>query len=64
MPFENNCFPDNLKYTKVIPVFKKNHGPDKENHRTDSVLFHVWKVLERIVYNLLDNFTKDKLSNL
>ena len=31
MFFENGCFPDDLKLTKISPIFKKNDDLDKEN---------------------------------
>ena len=64
MSFENNCFPDDLKLAEVSPVFKKNNDLNKEISRPVSVLSQVSKVFERIVYNQIDNFMKDKLSNL
>ena len=39
--FENGCFPDELKYAEVSPVFKKNDDLDKENYRPVSILPHV-----------------------
>ena len=53
-----------LKLVEVSPVFKKNDDLDKENYRPVSVLSHMSKVFERIVYNQIDNFMKGKLSNL
>ena len=64
LSFENNCFPDDLKLAEVSPVFKKNNDLNKEIPRPVSVLSLVSKVFERIVYNQIDNFMKDKLSNL
>ena len=48
LSFENNCFPDNLKLAKVIPVFTKNDNLNKENHSPVSV----------------DNFMKDTLRSI
>ena len=45
-------------------IFKKNDDLDKENYRPVSVLFHVSKVFERIIYSQIDAFVQDKLSNL
>ena len=36
----------------------------KENYRPISLLSHMSKVFERILYNQLNNFMKDKLSNI
>ena len=62
--FENGCFPDELKLAEVSPIFKKNDYLDKENYRPVSILSHVSKVFERIMYKQIDNFMKDKLSKL
>ena len=62
LSFENNCFPDDLKFAKISLVFKKRD--DLEKKRSVSVLSHVPKVFERVVYIQVDNFMKDKLSNL
>ena len=61
---ENGCFPDELKIAKVSPVFKKNDGLDKENYRPASILSHVSKVFERIMYMQIDTFMRDKLSKV
>ena len=65
LSFKNNCFPDDLKLAEVSPIFfKKDDDLDKENYRPVSFLSHVLKVLERIMYNHIDNFMKGELSNL
>ena len=63
MSIDNNCYPDDLKFAEVSPVFKKKDDLDKENYRPVSVLSHVSKVFVRIMYQIED-FMKDKLSNL
>ena len=37
---------------------------NKENYRPISILSHMFKVFERIFYNQLNDFMKDKLSNI
>ena len=37
---------------------------NKENYRPISLLSHMSKVFERILYNQLNDFMKDKLSNM
>ena len=61
---ENNCYPDDLKLAEVSPVFKKKDDLGKENYRPVSILSHVPKVLERIIYQQIEDFMKDKLLNL
>ena len=48
---ERGCFPNKLKLAEVIPVFKKEDELNKENYLSVSVLFHVSKIFERIVFN-------------
>ena len=64
LSFVNNCFPDDLKVTEVSPVLKKVDDLDNDNYKPASVLSDFSKVLERIVYNQIYNFIKDKISNL
>ena len=37
---------------------------NKENYRPVSLFSHMYKVFERILYNQLNDFMKDKLSNI
>ena len=62
--FENGRFPDELKLAETSLIFKKNDNLDKENYRPVSILSHVPKVFERIVYMQIDTFMRDKLSKL
>ena len=43
---------------------KKKDDLDKENYRPVSVLSHVPKISETIMYQRIEDFMKDKLSNL
>ena len=38
----------------MIPLFRKADPLDKTNYRPVSLLSHIWKVFERIIYNLID----------
>ena len=64
MSIDNNCYPDDLKLAEASPVFKKKNDLAKENNRPVSVLSHVSKVFERIMYQQIEDFMKDKLPNL
>ena len=64
----NNClkkgvFPDDLKLADITPIFKKEDGLNKENYRTVSILPHLSKVIERILYKQIDSFMKNKFSS-
>ena len=63
MSVDNNCYPDDLKLAEVSPAFKMKDDFDKENYRPVSVLSHMSKVFERIMYQQIENFMKDKFSN-
>ena len=53
-----------MKAAEVTPIFKKNDDLDKENYRPVSVLPHVSKIIERVMYIQIENFMEDKLSKL
>ena len=57
-----NTFPEKLKYSKVIPLWKKLDPLKKENHRPVSILLHVSKFFERIIYKQVNTYMEDKLS--
>ena len=60
--FEQNEFPNELKLADVIPIFKKKDPLNKENYRPVSILSHMSKVFERLIYKQIDNFIKNKFS--
>ena len=57
--FENGLFPDELKLTKVIPIFKNGDKTDRTNYRPISVLSFFSKIFEKTINNCLIKF-KDK----
>ena len=57
-----NIFPDELKYAKVKPLFKKNKKTEVENYRPISVLSIISKILERAVHVQLEAYlTKNNI---
>ena len=63
----NNCLnkgvlPDDLKLADITPIFKKEDSLNKENYRPVSILPHLSKVFERILYKQIDSFMKNKFS--
>ena len=57
-----NKFPDNWKFSKVIPLHKKGEKTDRKNYRPVAILSPVSKVVEKIVYEqIYDFFTRNKL---
>ena len=61
---KNGVFPDELKLAEVIPLFKKADPFDKSNYRPVSLLSHMSKVFERIIYNQINENIEPLLSNL
>ena len=59
--FEQNEFPNELKLADIIPIFKKKDLLNKKNYRPVSILSHLSKVFERLIYKKIDNFIKKKL---
>ena len=58
---ENVIFPD-LKLADVLPTFKKEDSFKKENYRPASILPHMSKAFERILYKQIDTFMTTKFS--
>ena len=56
-------FPQELKLSEVIPMYKKSDPLQKENYRPVSLLSHVSKVFERTIHKQIMNYMKDKLAH-
>ena len=52
---EGKCSAE-LKHLEVIPLFKKEDPLKKENYRSVTLLPHLSKVFERIIYKQLSKF--------
>ena len=59
---ENVIFPDDLKLADVSPIFTKEDSFKKENYRLVSILLHMSKVFERILYKQIDTFMTTNFS--
>ena len=57
-----NIFPEELRHSEVIPLYKKLDPLNKENYRPVSLLSHVSKVFERIIYKQINLYMEGKLS--
>ena len=55
-------FPAELKHSEVIPLFKKEDPLKKENCRPVSLLPHLSKVFERIIYKQINEYMENKFS--
>lgn len=51
-----NIFPDELKYAKVSPLYKKGDKDDVSNYRPISILPTISKVFEKIIHERIVNF--------
>ena len=60
---QHSSFPQELKLSEVIPVYKKLNPLQKENYRPLSLLPHVSKVFERIIHKQITNYITDKLAH-
>ena len=63
--FYNTCldkyiFPDDLKLSNIIPLFKKRKRNSCDNFRPVKLLSTIGKIFERIIANLLQPFLKNK----
>ena len=72
LPFLTNCinhsfvankFPDELKLSEVIPLYKKLDPLKKENYRPVSLLLHASKVFERIIYKQIMSYVTNFFSD-
>ena len=63
LSIRNGCFPDELKAAEVTAIFKKNDDLDKEDYRPVSVLPHVSKIIERVMYTKLKISWKTSYQN-
>ena len=61
---QNGKFSDKLKLAEVIPLFKKADLFDKINCQPVSLLLHISKVFERIIFSEINKYIEPYLSNL
>ena len=55
---ENGIFPDSLKISKVIPIYKSGPKENMSNYRPISLLPVLSKVFENLIYNRIFSFLK------
>ena len=61
---KESTFPDELKQSEVIPVYKKLDPLQKKNYRPMSLLPHISRVFERVIYKQLIMLWKTKSQNM
>ena len=59
LSIKTGIVPDQLKYAKVKPLYKKNSRLDVGNYRPVSILCAISKILERAVHVQLEKYCKD-----
>ena len=52
----SGVFPDQFKTAKAIPIFKKGSHLDMANYRPISLLSNLNKILEKLMFNRINNF--------
>ena len=57
-------FVDEIKLAEVTPLFKKADPFDKSNYRPVSLLSHISKVFERMIYNQVTEYIDPFLSKI
>ena len=60
---QKNCFINKLKQWEVISIYKKLDPLENESYIPVSLLPHVSKVFERIIYKNKNTYMEDKISN-
>ena len=62
--FKLAIFSNELKLAEVTPVYKKKDPHNKENYCPVSVLSHVSKIIEKIVYEHINSYMEPRFSHL
>ena len=57
-----NIYPEELKRSELIPLYKKLDPLNKKNYRPVILLPRVSKFFERIIYKQINTYIEDKLS--
>ena len=53
-------YPDILKISRVIPIFKKDSRLDVENYRPISLISNINKIIEKMMFSRLNKFLESK----
>ena len=59
-----SSFPDELKLAGVLPAFQKDDSLDKVNYQPISLLFHTWKIYEKILFKQINKYIEPYFSDL
>ena len=56
LSIESGVFPDDLKRAKIVPIYKKKAKTEPGNYQPVSVLSIMSKVMERVIFEQLNDF--------
>ena len=62
--FKRGIFPDEIKLAEVMPLLINTDPFGKTNCPTVSLLSHISKVFERVIYNQINEYIKPLLSKV
>ena len=57
LSISTSSFPDELKLTEDISAFKEDGPLDKENYRPISLLSHISKIFEKVLFNQINDYS-------
>ena len=60
LSLHSSQIPEDMKNARVVPLYKKQSKTEPGNYRPVSILSVTSKILERIVYNQLEHYLKEK----
>ena len=60
LSLHSNQIPEDMKNARVVPLYKKRSKTEPGNYRPVSILSVTSEILERIVYNQLEHYLKEK----
>ena len=60
----NSKYPESLKLSDIVPVYKKKDPTDKSNSRPISILPLLSKVFEKVIFDQLSNYMNNFLNSL
>ena len=53
------CFPEGMKHTEIVPLFKAGPKNESTNYRPISLLITMSKLLEKVMYKRIYNFLNE-----
>ena len=60
LSLHSSQIPEDMKNARVVPLYKNTSKTEPGKYRTVSILSVTSKILERVVYNQLEHYLKEK----